>query len=188
MAINFSETSDEELVKLALQESSYYKVLIERYIRKLGAYVKRLSNSSKEDIEDILQEVFILAYKNLRGFNSAFKFSSWIYRITHNATISHFRKNKKNKGILDLEDNELGERISSGLNLEEKVDKEFLIDELLKALDKIDLRYKSVLILRFIDEKDYQEISDILKIPVGTVGTYIKRGKEGLLKLLKIHL
>lgn len=188
MNINPEEQSDGELVALSLKDSKNYRYLIEKYSFRLRLYIQRISGFSTEDVEDILQEVFISVYRNLNGYSSMYKFSSWIYRIAHNATISFFRKNKKNYGVLDLEDNDLGERLSSGLNLEDKINIEYVLEELVKALSTLDLKYKSALILKYIEGKDYSEISDILKIPTGTVGTFIKRGKEILLKKLKKHL
>jgi len=85
---------DSELVELSLKKQDYFYCLILRYQEKLLRYIRRISASSKEDAEDILQEVFMSVYKNLNDFDNSLKFSSWIYRIAHNKTVSHWRKQK----------------------------------------------------------------------------------------------
>ena len=86
------EKTDEELVALALKDPQVYASIMERYEEKLLRYIMRISVNSKEDAEDVLQDVFLSAYKNLNDFDQDLKFSSWIYRIAHNKVISHFFK------------------------------------------------------------------------------------------------
>lgn len=177
--------SDEELVFLVLQEPERYAVLIERYEKKLLRYIRRLAFLPEEDARDILQNVFIKTYQNLNGFNTALKFSSWIYRITHNETISHLRKARARPQITELEDKTLLEKIASEENLEKDFVKKENAQQLKKALEKIDKKYREILVLRFMEEKDYQEISDILEKPLGTVSVTLKRAKEQLRKILE---
>lgn len=120
-------------------------------------------------------------YVNLNSFNSSLKFSSWIYRITRNEVINNFRKFKRRPQIarIDPEDDFML-RIKSGLDLEKEINNKVDIDYIKKVLNEISDKYKEVLVLKFLEEKDYKEISDILKIPMGTVATYINRGKKEL--------
>ena len=97
----YDDKTDEELVKLALQKQEHFVYLINRYQHKLLRYIKRISNFSVEETEDILQEVFIKVYRNLEGFDQSLKFSSWIYRIAHNQTISHFRKSRAGPNLVN---------------------------------------------------------------------------------------
>lgn len=184
MNFDVNSKSDEELVKLSLVDSNYYLYLMKRYESKLMRYVFRLSRVSREDAEDIIQEVFISVFKNLNSFNTELKFSSWIYRITHNKTISFYRKNKKIPTPISFEEGNIFELISESKEMEIEINSNFEMEKLIDAINKLDIKYKSVLILRFVEGKEYSEISEILKIPINTVGTYINRSKKILKKNL----
>ena len=84
--------TDEQLVALALGEDRYFETIVERYEKKLQYYIMRFINCSAADAEDIIQDVFVNAYRNLNGFDTSLKFSSWIYRIAHNEAINHLRR------------------------------------------------------------------------------------------------
>ncbi|MFH1188606.1 MAG: sigma-70 family RNA polymerase sigma factor [bacterium] len=178
-----NEKSDEEIVKLALVESAYYLYLMKRYEKKLMRYIIRLSGLGQEDAEDILQEVFIKVYKNLNDFDATFSFSSWIYRITRNETISDFRKRSARPATVCVEDNDfLLEKISADDDMLENIDRASAGEIVRDAISRLDEKYRDVLILRFIEDKNYHEMADILEKPEGTIATLINRAKERLKK------
>jgi len=171
--------TDEELVVLSLRDEDYFWCLIKRYEQKLLRYIIRISGISKEEAEDILQEVFIKVYQNLNNFDSSLKFSSWIYRITHNQVISNYRKLQARPQNVNWELNEeMLNNISSDLDIEKEVNIKYLRENIEKVLNKLDKKYKEILILRFFEEKSYEEMSDILKKPMGTIATLINRAKK----------
>jgi len=92
---DISKLKDEEVLKLVIEDLNYFPEIILRYEEKLLKYIIRISSLDLADAENLLQEVFIKVYKNIYDFDSKFSFSSWIYRIAHNVTIDHYRKNKK---------------------------------------------------------------------------------------------
>jgi RNA polymerase sigma-70 factor (ECF subfamily) len=154
---------------------------MKRYEKKLFAYIMRISSFSPEEAEDTLQDVFIKVYKNLRDFDLELKFSSWIYRITHNEVISKYRKNSARPKLLSEEASTIIlQRISDDFNLETDLDRDFLRKNIYKVLSRIEKKYKEVLILKYFEEKEYKEISDILKKPIGSVATLLYRAKEKL--------
>lgn len=168
--------TDVELTQLSLVDPDHFLCLSKRYENNLLRYIMRISKFSREDAEDILQDVFIKTYFNLNGFDTELKFSSWIYRIAHNETVSAIRK-KTIRPTVPLEVEDL-ERFSDSFDITKDMDNitdRKFIDE---ALSKLDEKYREVLVLRFLDEKDYLEIADILKKPVSTVGNLILRGKK----------
>ena len=176
---NYSELKDEELVSLSIKNSDFFYYIVRRYKNKLESYLRRISNFPIETIEDILQEVFIKVYQNLEGFDYKLKFSSWIYRIAHNETVSLFRKFKSRGGDKEeLEDKKFLAVIDESFDVKKRVDEKKLIKIVRETLNKIPLKYREALVLRLIEEKDYIEISDILKKPVNTVSTLINRGKK----------
>lgn len=175
----FQKLSDEELVRLTLKKQDIFLYLMQRYEQKLLRYIRRISNLDPDDAQDILQEVFIKTYNNLNDFDPSLKFSSWIYRITHNQVISNFRKLKARPQKILWDDNEeFIKNIASEFNLEKEIDGKLDRQVILQILDKLDFKYKETLELRFLEDKSYQEISDILKKPAGTVATLINRAKK----------
>ncbi len=171
--------TDEELVKLTLESQDFYIHLMQRYEQKLLRYIQRISNFDQDESEDLLQETFIKVFENLNDFDKDLKFSSWIYRITHNKVIDHFRKSKRRPDKILWEDNgELINNIMSEFDLEKEMDDKINKKEILNNIKKLDFKYKEVLELRFLEDKSYKEISDILKKPEGTVATLISRAKK----------
>ena len=99
------ELSDSEIISLTLNESDNFALIIDRYEQKIFRYIMRLGDFSLADAEDILQEVFIKIYTHINEYDRSLSFSSWIYRIAHNATIDTFRK-KSTKVTIRLDDEE----------------------------------------------------------------------------------
>jgi RNA polymerase sigma-70 factor (ECF subfamily) len=183
---NIDGTTDEGIVKLCLEKQDYFKYIIERYEAKFLQYIRRKTVISTEDAEDLLQDIFIKIYLNLRGFDTSMKFSSWAYRIAHNEIISWYRK-KKIRPQINFEDYEEENMINffkEDTNIEKEFDQGVLKKHIKTAIEKLDEKYKDIIILRFLEEKEYEEISDILQIPLGTVSTLIYRGKKELQKNL----
>lgn len=175
------DKSDQELVALTLENQSYFLHLVSRYKLKLFAYVRRISNFDSEEAEDVLQDVFLKVYMNLHGYDPDLKFSSWVYRIAHNQVISEFRKRSSRPQSfgVDLSDDRVL-KIASEINIEAGVDKELLREKLKKLIAKLGEKSRDILILKFFEEKDYKEISDILKIPMGTVASRMSKAKQEL--------
>jgi RNA polymerase sigma-70 factor, ECF subfamily len=176
------QKNDLQLVSLSLKNQEYYYCLMKRYEIPLMNYVRKLSGMSQSDVEDVLQEVFILAYQNLNDYDRQFKFSSWIYRIAHNQTVSMLRKKTKNYQDISWDEYDLDQLVQSDFDLEQSLFQKIDHRNLLQSIDTLPLKYKEVLLLKFIEEKDYQEISDILRKPMGTIGTLINRAKKKLLQ------
>lgn len=163
--------SDEQLVEIVRNEDkNVYAELIHRYEKKLFRYAAYLINDG-ELASDAVQEGFIKAYINLNSFNLKKKFSSWLYRIVHNQAMNLVNKNRQHFSTDDALE------IDSGINLEDELIRKEIKSNLHECLGKMPLLYKAPLTLYFLEEKSYEEISDILRIPTGTVGTRINRAK-----------
>jgi RNA polymerase sigma-70 factor, ECF subfamily len=176
---NCKGLSDEKLVKKSLQDIDYFACIYERYERKLIRYILRISSFSFAEAEEILQEAFVKAWQNLNEFDGNLKFSSWIYRIVHNATITEWKKSRsKGKDKIQEYDEELFQNLPAKLDLEKETNQKFNEENIRKILQLMPEKYREILILKFLEEKDYKEISDILKKPSGTVATLINRAKE----------
>jgi RNA polymerase sigma-70 factor (ECF subfamily) len=175
----FDNLSDEEIVNLTLKNQDNFTYLINRYQDKLFNYIRRITNVRDEDAQDLLQDIFLKIYLNLNDFDNSLKFSSWVYAISRNQVISNHRKlQARAEGhSVPLED-ESAKKIISGFNIEKELDANYLKDNVFKVLDVLDEKYRDILILKFIEEKNYQEISDIIKKPVGTVGSMMNKAKK----------
>lgn len=175
------EKTDNELVVLVRQNPEALSYIMDRYKGKLERYIARRTNFDPSDREDILQDVFIKVYLNINDYDESLIFSSWIYRITYNYLIDWHRKNKKHIGIsLDDADSKLV-HILEDENI--RVDEQSLIDaeriEIVKQeIKKLPQGYQDILILKFFEDKSYEEISDILKISTSSVGVKINRAKK----------
>jgi len=177
--LDINKLSDEELVHLTLKDQDNFAYLINRYQDKLFNYIRRITNVRDEDVQDLLQDIFLKVYLNLNDFDDGLKFSSWVYAISHNQVISNHRKvQARVEGhSVPLEDGS-AKKIISGFNIEKELDSNYLKDNVFKVLDVLDKKYREILILKFLEEKNYQEISDIIKKPIGTVGSMMNKAKK----------
>ncbi|WP_042142177.1 RNA polymerase sigma factor SigW [Paucisalibacillus sp. EB02] len=145
---------------------------------------------NKHEAEDIAQEAFIRAYVNIHSYDERRKFSTWLYRIATNLTIDRLRKRKPDyyldaevKGTEGLDmysqlaaDGKLPEDEIEGLELQHYIQKQ---------IAELPPKYRSIIMLRYLEDFSLQEISEILDIPIGTVKTRIHRGREALRKKLR---
>lgn len=147
---------------------------------------------NRQEAEDLAQEAFVRAYVNIRSFNITMKFSTWLYRIATNLCIDRLRK-KKPDYYLDAEVagteglNMYSQIASDMAKPEEEVESLELQETIQVEIMKLPEKYRSVIVLRYIEELSLKEISEILDLPVGTVKTRIHRGREALRKQLR-HL
>ncbi len=170
------KTTDEEIVlRVQAGDKEVFGVFVDRYQGKLLRYGRKFL-AQKEEIEDMVQNVFISAYQNILGFDVTQKFSSWIYRIAHNAFVNALRKSKTQYLSIDF-DTLLSHPAYEDPDTKEREQKETraLIDE---GLEDIPVKYREVLVLHYLEDLPYKEIAEILEVPIGTVGVRIKRAKE----------
>lgn len=174
--------TDAQLVTRTLENPDNYTLIIDRFEEPILRYIVRMTWVSHEEAEELAQIIFIKAYRSLNGFDIRLKLSSWLYRIAHNMCVDYLRKNsKKNHLSLDAEDEysqALIEKIAStddvSFQLSEEAEKEW-VHSIIHMLPE---KYRVVLLLYFLEDKSYDEISDILQIPVSTVWTLLNRAKK----------
>ncbi len=173
--------SDEQAIELVLEgDSNLYAQIVERYEPKLMRYAQFILKDY-DTASDAVQESFIKAFINLRNFDTKRKFSSWVYRILHNESMNIIKRNKK---TISLDDEGSGGSIPfEDFWHDVKIDQQLLNSKVRHCLDKLDIKYREVLILNYFENLKYEDISDILHIPTSTVGVRIKRGKEALKKI-----
>lgn len=171
-----SQKTDEEIARLVQSgDIDLFGKLIERYEEKIKRYGRKFL-SGIEDIEDVVQDVFTKAYENIKSFDIKRKFSSWLYRIAHNEFVNALKKHKKKP--LSFFELDIILPHSSTEEVNQKIDNQEILKNLDAYFNKLSLKYREPFILYYIEELNYKEISDILHIPISTVGIRLKRAKE----------
>ncbi len=181
--MNIPDDSDETIARLVQQgNKEAFGTLLNRYETKLWRYASKFTQNN-EDAKDLVQDVFIKAYTNLQSFDSSRRFSPWIYRIAHNECINAIKKKGREPlGFFDpdlLFPHPLAKEGADDLTKRREIR-----DVLDNALGQINTKYREPLVLYYFEEFEYQEIGDILHIPISTVGVRLKRGRELLKKII----
>jgi len=175
-----AEYTDEEIaVKVQNGDGESFGTLVHRYEERLKRYARKFLMSSEES-KDLVQEVFMKAYINIKSFDATRKFSSWLYAIAHNEFINAGKKKSK-LPLFTFDLDALFPHLSAPETADGESEKREVRALLDASLDKLDVKYRDPLVLYYFEDMDYKEIADILKLPVGTVGIRLTRGK----KLLK---
>lgn len=175
--------NDEDIVKkIQSGETELYEMIIVRYQDKLYRYINRMIYSH-QDSQDILQIVLIKTYTNIQSFNTKLKFSSWIYRIAHNESINWIKKNKNRYEFLESDQDINSDEKDMYQKMESEINQKLVAG----CLKELDPKYKEIILLKYIEDKSYEEISDILRKPVSTVGVLINRAKSKLVEICNKH-
>jgi len=170
-------------------------VLLGRYQRPVFALVFRMVRN-RERAEDLAQETFVRVFNNIDRYDPKYKFSSWIFKIANNLTIDALRKKGIRTVSLDgsayaeTDDETEGSRIdpeSGSETPEEELEAREMGSEIEAAIGRLRPEYRSAVLLRHVEGRPYDEIAEILDLPLGTVKTYIHRGR-GELRTMLAHL
>lgn len=178
--------SDEEIaVRVQKGDTESFGVIVNNYQAKLSRYGRKFL-SDNHMIEDLVQDVFLKVYKNINSFNPKLKFSSWIYRIAHNEFVNTIRK-RRILEVLSFNFDEILPTLFASETADKEVNEKELKEMLENNLSQIPAKYREILTLYYYEELSYQEISEILRIPVSTAGVRIRRGRLMLEKIFKIN-
>ncbi|MAE71179.1 MAG: hypothetical protein CME06_12025 [Gemmatimonadetes bacterium] len=185
------EPADARLVELTLRgEQTAFAELVRRYERPVYSVVVRIVRDP-ELANDICQDAFIRAHRFLGKFDPSYRFSSWIFRIAHNVAVDHLRKKRVSTVSLDAATESGSASLGDFLEDEKsdapsgRVERENLAGALERALAKIRPDYREVLLLRFQLDLSYSEIVDVTGLPLGTVKTYLHRGRREMASLMR---
>lgn len=187
--MNTTTVSDHELVTRAQQGSEKaYRELLGRYQRPVFSIIYRMIRD-REQAEDLAQETFVRVFNNIDRYDPRYKFSSWIFKIATNLTIDWIRRKELDTVSIDGSRNAVtAEQIeatsitiaSTDETPEELLEAKELGEEIEGAISKLRPEYKAAILLRHVEGREYQEIAEILSLPLGTVKTYIHRGRNEL--------
>src|SRR2546425_3631747 len=176
-----SVLGDGELVQSALagRETSFEE-LVRRYQRPIAAYVYRMVGDYDAAL-DLTQEVFIKVYNSLARYRSEFKFSTWIYKIAHNAAIDHLRRHAVREqtltGSVDGERREVAIE-SRRLTPEQESERKERRSEIESVVQLLQASYRELIVLRHSHDLSYDEIAEVTGLPLGTVKNRLFRARE----------
>ena len=166
-------------------DTDAFGVLIARYESKMLRYAHKFLYNY-HDREDAVQDVFIKAYQNIQSFRTSERFSPWIYRIAHNTFLNVVRAHSREKVSFFDTDQLFGMHIAD--TSEEALREQRYDNDMLEHyLGEIDVKYREVLVLFYFEEKDYEEIAEILRIPKSTVGVRLARARDRLKTIINTH-
>jgi RNA polymerase sigma-70 factor (ECF subfamily) len=185
--------SDQEVVLMARAgREAAYRELIRRYERPIFALLFRMVRD-RELAEDLSQETFVKALNAIESYRPEFKFSSWIFKIANNAAIDHLRRRELDTLSLDGSPHaetpeamqatalQIGARQQSPLDAVEAKELGGAIEA---AIGRLRPEYRSCILLRHVEGRAYEEIAEMLDLPLGTVKTYIHRARNELRQAL----
>jgi RNA polymerase sigma-70 factor (ECF subfamily) len=185
----YTALSDQEVVAHAREgREPAYRELIRRYERPVFSLIFRMVRD-RELAEDLTQETFVKALNAVESYRPEFKFSSWIFKIANNAAIDHLRRRELQTLSLEGAPNavtpeaieatalQLRDRLESPL---EELEARELGGQIESAIARLRPEYRSCILLRHVEGRAYEEIAEILDLPLGTVKTYIHRARNEL--------
>jgi RNA polymerase sigma-70 factor (ECF subfamily) len=189
---NNNNTLEEDLIavnRVLAGDKSAFEILQKRYKRIISSLIRRMVRN-EDDVDDLIQETFIKAYNALSTFQSGYSFSAWLYRIASNTCIDFLRKRRFDtisiNNPMPSSDEEQTLDIHDSTYLP---DVNLLNEERKKALNEaianLPENYRKIIKLRHEEELDYNQIADILGIPLGTVKAHLFRARKILLTKLK---
>ncbi len=183
---------DYKLVQLAVKtgDQKAFAELMNNYRDSLYFMLLKMTNNP-HDADDLTIEAFGKAFKKLEQYTPNYAFSTWLFKIASNNCIDFIRKKKKNtfslnnKGV-DDNSHEMGDRIpSQTLDPEERIIKKQKIEMMREVVEKLKPHYRTLIELRYFKEYSYEEISEELQLPLGTVKAQLFRAREFLFNILK---
>lgn len=180
---SWNAVADGELVQSALAgRESGFEELVRRYQRPIAAYVYRMVGDYDSAL-DLTQEVFIKVYNSLGRYRSEYKFSTWIYKIAHNAAIDHLRRHTAREQSLSNSDVPERQEIvleSRRLTPEQESERNERCSEIETVVQLLPHAYRELIVLRHSHDLSYDEIAEVTGLPLGTVKNRLFRAREAM--------
>src|SRR5215210_1381621 len=181
VALSLSAITDSDLVLRAISgREDGFEELVRRYQRPIAAYVYRMVGNYDSAL-DLTQEVFIKVYGSLERYRSEYKFSTWIYKIAHNAAVDHLRRYSAREQSLTGESDgtTYDLPIESGKPTpEQESERRERRDEIEAVVDQLAPAYRELVVLRHSHDLSYDEIAEVTALPLGTVKNRLFRARE----------
>jgi len=187
--INYKDLTDEELMALVQENDEYsFEEIVLRYQHALTTFITRFVGCGSH-VEDILQETFIRVWKHRQRYKTVARFSTWVYTIAGNLAKTELRRLKIRRSVYIRTGGEPLEEegidvVDTSADPESDAAREEIRRLVTKEIQHLPEAYRMAVILRDVNDKSYEEVSEILGVPVGTVKSRINRGRTRLQKRL----
>ena len=177
---------DENLLVEKAQQGSKeaFTKLMDKYKSSVFHTILKTVNNV-DDAEDLTMVAFEKAFKKLNTYTDTYAFSTWLYKIASNTCVDFLRKKQIHNNVIDSNNNSVSNIQSTIDNPETDFINKQMIGNIKKVLDQLRPRYKELIELRYFKEYTYEEISEELSIPIGTVKVQLHRAKKIIYNLLK---
>jgi RNA polymerase sigma-70 factor (ECF subfamily) len=186
----FQITDEDLILRFQSGDENAYSEIVSRYRDRLVNFIFRFMNDF-DQAEDLAQDTLLKVYTHKHYYKNIAKFSTWIYTIASNLAKTELRKKKNRKtsslSNMGLDDKEY-DLPAADKKTDSETDNEFLGKKIQYAIDKLPENFKTVAILRDVQELSYDDISNILNVPLGTVKSRINRARIQLQEELKNFL
>jgi len=194
--VAYTDLSNQTLVEQCLDgDERAAREIVVRFEKPIFSLIYRMVRD-RELAEDLAQETFVRTLNNLRRYNPSYKFSSWLFKIGYNLTIDHLRK--KQLDIVSIQgapdavtpDQQAATRITledPDERPDELLEARSIGEEIEEAIDRLRPEYRTAILLRHVQGYAYEEIAEVMEVPLGTVKTYIHRARNELKEAL-VHL
>jgi RNA polymerase sigma-70 factor (ECF subfamily) len=178
---NIHALTDGELIAKAIGgREDGFEELVRRYQRPITSYVYRMLNDYDTAL-DVTQEVFIKVYNSLERYSSDYKFTTWLYRIAHNAAIDHMRRNTTNPQSIETENSDGAYQLQIECpkpNPEQNRERSEWRKEIESVVRRLPAAYRDLILLRHSRDLSYDEIAEVTGLPLGTVKNRLFRARE----------
>jgi RNA polymerase sigma-70 factor (ECF subfamily) len=178
---NITEISDLELIASAIRgREAGFEELVRRYQRPITGYIFRMLGDYEASL-DVSQEVFIKVYNSLSRYSSEYKFSTWLYRIAHNAAIDHMRRNSVCPQSLETENADGTYQLqieSPNPTPEQDRERSEWRTQIGHVVRRLPAAYRELILLRHSQDLSYDEIAEVTGLPLGTVKNRLFRARE----------
>jgi len=188
-----SAFDDTTWVARALQgEEGAYREILSRYQRPVFSLILRMVQN-REEAEDLAQDAFLKAFQALERYNPEYRFSSWLFKIAHNVTVDHLRKRKgtwiswnpHSFGATAEGEPQSVDLPASGESPQEFTENRALGRHIEAAIAQLRPEFRTAILLRHVEGHTYEEVAEIMDLPLGTVKTFLHRGRGELRELLR---
>ena len=178
---NLRKFTDSELIEIAISgREESFEELVRRYQRPITNYVYRMLGNYDAAL-DVTQEIFIKVYNSMARYSSEYKFSTWLYKISHNAAIDYIRRHSVHEQSLEAENEDGVYQVqyeSKHLSPEQEREHSEWREEIDTVVKRLPTGYRELILLRHTKDLSYDEIAEITNLPLGTVKNRLFRARE----------
>ena len=177
------KNTDEEIIREICQGNTRrFGLLVDRHRHRAFTLAFRLVGERRE-AEELVQDAFVRVFQHVGDFRNESAFGTWLYRIVYNLCMTKVTRRKGTPQLLDIQDENLSESIPADpddLSVQGRLEQEEVQSLLAAEIENLPEHFRAAITLFYVQEMKYEQIAEIMEVPVGTVKTYLFRGRTRL--------